>query len=65
MMTDTLVTEPVCRAMVTSQEFAGIADMYTFHLEVVAPRLSSERHEEVVQLAKRVSTSSGLPQHAG
>lgn len=37
-----------------AQDFAGTADMYTFHLEVVAPRLSNERHNEVVQLAKKV-----------
>lgn len=40
------------------QEFAGTADMFTFHLEVVAPRLSNERHDEVVQLAKQVSVSA-------
>jgi ribulose-phosphate 3-epimerase len=30
------------------------ADMFTFHLEVVAPSLSNERHAAVVQLAKKV-----------
>lgn len=48
-----------CHLMVSNpgqwvEAFAGTADMYTFHLEVVAPRLSNERHDEVVQLAKKV-----------
>ena len=37
------------------QDFADAGmDMFTFHLEVVAPRLSNERHDAVVQLAKKV-----------
>lgn len=55
------VASPCCDSMRTwnkTQDFAEVADMYTFHLEVVAPQLSNERHEAVVQLAKKVRPGS-------
>lgn len=52
-----------CHLMVSNpeqwiQDFADAgADMFTFHLEAVAPELSSVRHEEIVAITRKVRSA--------